>query len=139
IVSVELCTLHFQKKKTLDNFIASAIFADGAGALLIQSQPGKKKYFGLQGFHCELLPQTSHEMAWHITDHGFDMILTSYVPKIIHSGISQFMQNLLAQHQFLPKNIDYFAIHPGGMKILQACEQALNLTAQDNKFSYQVL
>ena len=32
IVSVELCTIHFQKNMSLDNMISNAIFADGAAA-----------------------------------------------------------------------------------------------------------
>ena len=36
-------------------------------------------------------------------------------------------------------DIDIYAIHPGGMKILQACESALGITPEDNQHSYHVL
>ena len=36
-------------------------------------------------------------------------------------------------------DIDLFAIHPGGKKILEACEKALNITKEDNKYAYDIL
>lgn len=139
IVSVELCSLHFQQSTTMDNLISQAIFADGAAAVLIESAPSNKKYLSIEHFHCDLLPQTSQEMAWHISDTGFDIVLSSYVPEIIESGIASFINNMLDQQQLHLTDIDLFAIHPGGLKILQACEKSLNISPEQNKYAYQVL
>jgi len=140
VVCVELCTIHFQRKMGLDNLVSNAIFADGAAAVLIQAQPvAEKKYFRFQHFYCDLLPQTSRDMAWEIADSGFDIVLSSYVPEAIHSGIAAFVQRLLVHSKMKRNEFDFFAIHPGGIKILQACEQALNITKEQNKSAYQVL
>jgi len=139
VVSVEICTIHLQKNTSTDNFIANAIFSDGAGAVLIESNPEQEKYFNLQGFHCDLLPQSSQEMAWHVGDNGFDIVLSSYVPDIIQTGIVAFAHKLLNQYQLNFEDIDLFAIHPGGIKILQACEKELNITTHDNRYAYAVL
>ena len=85
------------------------------------------------------MPETSQDMAWHIGDSGFDMILSAYVPQAIQSGIAAFTQRLLRQSNQSLSDIDYFAIHPGGLKILQACEASFNITPHDNRFSYDVL
>lgn len=37
------------------------------------------------------------------------------------------------------EDIHYFAIHPGGRKILETIEQALDLSHDDNRFAYRVL
>ena len=139
IVSVELCTIHFQKSMDIDNIIANAIFADGAAAILVQANTQQKRYMTLENFHNELLPQTQKEMAWHIGDFGFDIRLSTYVPEIIESGIQQFTQNLLQLHNLKQSDIDIYAIHPGGVKILEASEKALNISADQNKYSYQVM
>ena len=139
VVCVELCTLHFQKSMSLDNMIANAIFADGAAAVLLQGKPSTSKYFEIEAFYCDLLPQTSNEMAWHIGDSGFDIVLSSYVPQAIQSGIATFFERLLTHCQLKKSELDFFAIHPGGLKILQACEQALGLHKEDNHYAYQVL
>lgn len=139
MVSVELCTLHFQKNDSMDNMISNAIFADGAAAVVIQRPQENQKHFSLDAFHCDLLPENGKDMAWHIGDSGFDIVLSSYVPQAIQSGISAFMQRLLAQNEKTFDDIDFYAIHPGGQKILQACEDVLGLTKEDNRYSYQVL
>jgi predicted naringenin-chalcone synthase len=139
MVCVELCTIHFQKSMSLDNIISNSIFADGAAAALIESQSNKKKYFSLEHFHCDLLPQTNKEMAWHISDSGFDIVLSSYVPEIIETGIAKFTHNMLSQYKIKIADIDFFAIHPGGLKILQACEASLGISPEQNKYAYHVL
>lgn len=140
VVCVELCSIHIQKNFSLDNIISNAIFADGAAAVLIQSQPASlQKHLSFKSFYCDIVPQTSQEMAWHIGDSGFDMVLTAYVPEAIRSGIAAFTDRLLSQTNMSLSDIDYFAIHPGGLKILQACEASFNITPHDNRFSYDVL
>ncbi|HEV2613850.1 MAG TPA: type III polyketide synthase [Gammaproteobacteria bacterium] len=141
VVCVEICTIHFQKGMSLDNIVANSIFADGAAAILIQgkSETKHKKYLTLEGFHCDLVPQTEQSMAWEIADSGFDIVLSSYVPDIINQGIEKFFQKLLHQGGLVLNDIDFFAIHPGGIKILHACEKALNLTPEHNKYSYNIL
>jgi len=139
LVSVELCTIHFQKSMSLNNIISNALFADGAAAALIEANPNRHQYFTLSAFHCDLLPQTSQEMAWEIADSGFDIVLSSYVPEVIQSGIALFTDALLNKHKMDLSSIDLFAIHPGGLKILEACEASLNITKEQNKYSYQIL
>jgi predicted naringenin-chalcone synthase len=140
VVCVELCTLHFQRKMDLDNLISNAIFADGAAAVLIQAKPAAgQKYLCFQDFYCDILPQTSEQMAWKIADSGFDIVLSSYVPEAIQSGIAAFTERLMAQTNLKSSDLDFFAIHPGGIKILQACEQALQISKEQNKHAYQVL
>lgn len=139
MVCIELCTLHFQNDFSLENVISNAIFADGAAAVLIEGPTNQKKYFKIESFHSDLVPQTEQEMAWSIGDYGFDIILSSYVPKVIKFGISVFTEKLLQQLNWSLSDIDYYAIHPGGLKILQACEESLNISPKDNKYSYEVL
>ena len=140
LVCVELCSIHIQNNFTLDNIISNAIFADGAAAVLIQSKPAnQQKHLSFKSFYCDLMPNTSQEMAWHIGDSGFDMVLTAYVPDVIKSGIAEFTDRLLSQTNQSFSDIDYFAIHPGGVKILQACEASFNITEHDNRFSYDIL
>ena len=139
VVCVELCTIHFQNKKDLDNLTSNAIFADGASCVLIQGKPTQKQYFQLDAFHCDLLPCSSQDMTWHIGDSGFDIVLTSYVPEAIGTGIDAFLQRLTETIQLTPHDIDYYAIHPGAKKILKACEKSLGISEKENRYSYQVL
>ena len=139
IVSVELCTLHFQQNSSTENIVANALFADGAAAVLIETLPQKTKALTCIGFYGDLLPQSQDKMAWTIADYGFDIVLSQYVPALIESGIMHFMEKLLHQYNLQQSDIDYYAIHPGGNKILEACETALQLDKSVNHYAYQVL
>ncbi len=139
VVSVELCTIHFQKNDSMDSMISNAIFADGAAAVLIETGSRQTKSFLLEGFHCDLLPQHAEAMAWQIADSGFDIVLSSYVPQAIQSGIAEFTRRLLHACHLAFNDITLYAIHPGGYKILKACEEALSISEADNRYSYHVL
>lgn len=139
IVSVELCTLHFQKSHSMNDLLAATLFADGAGAAIITTPKSTSKYLQFSSFYCDLLPQGCNDMTWEIGDSGFDMLLTSYVPKLIKEGIAEFFTRLLATLALDPTDISLYAIHPGGKKILMACEEALQLQPEQNYHSYEVL
>ncbi len=131
VVCVELCSLHFQADTSPDALLSSALFADGAAAALVESG---EHGFILQQFGCALLPDGSKDMTWLIGDYGFIMGLSAYVPGLIEGGL----QVLLSRLEVAGR-ADFYAIHPGGKKILQAVESALGITAEQNALAYQVL
>jgi predicted naringenin-chalcone synthase len=139
IVCVELCSIHFQKLKDDDNLLANTLFGDGAAALLMSSQPTKGLNLLMENFYCDLAFEGKQEMAWQIGDNGFEMKLSSYVPDIIKSGIRQLTERLLKNLNLSLEDIDKFAIHPGGKKILETIETELGMTREDNQYAYQVL
>jgi len=139
VVCTELCSLHFQKENTENNWLANALFADGSAALLIESHPQQGITLKLENFYCDLALEGEQDMVWAIGDLGFEMNLTSYVPQIIRTGISKLTASLLTQGSLNVSDISYFAIHPGGKKILESVEHELGLTREQNYFSYQVL
>ncbi len=139
VVCVELCTLHFQKVNTTDHLLSNALFGDGAAALLISGKKHNTVNLGLNRFFCDLAPEGKDDMAWHVGDFGFEMTLTSYIPSLVKGGINQLTHNLLGQLNLAVEEVDYFAIHPGGRRILEAIEQALGLSKADNHHAYEVL
>lgn len=140
LVCVELCSIHMQNKFTLDSIVSNALFADGAAAVLIQNpSQSSKPCMTFKSFYCDIVPQTHHDMTWHIGNSGFDMVLSAYVPEAIKMGIAAFTNRLLEQNGISFQDIDYFAIHPGGVKILQACEASFGISEKDLYFSYEIL
>jgi predicted naringenin-chalcone synthase len=140
VVCVELCSLHFLKNKNRDQIVSNAIFGDGAAAVLIQSKPTKGGIsLSMESFYCSLALNGMKDMAWHITDTGFEMTLSSYVPEMIKGGIKKLTEKLLYHLQPEHSEIDYYAIHPGGRKILEAIESELGLSKEDNRHSYKIL
>jgi prepilin-type processing-associated H-X9-DG protein len=139
IVCTELCSLHFQREGTDNNLLANALFADGSAAVLVQSKSNQKIKLKFEGFHSDLALEGEQDMAWTIGDMGFEMRLSSYVPDIIKSGISQLTRSLLQKIGKKFSDIEHFAIHPGGKKILEVIENELGITKEQNRAAYAVL
>lgn len=139
IVCTELCSLHFQKRPTEDNLLANALFADGSAALLIEGQTKQKLRLRPESFQSELMAKNDRDMAWTIGDVGFEMKLSTYVPSIIKSGIGTLTQTLLNKISKNIRDIRFFAIHPGGKKILENIEQALDIPREKNEAAYFIL
>lgn len=139
VVCTELCSIHFQKQNTEDNLLANALFADGSAAVLVEAQPRKGLNLKPISFYCDLAPEGELDMAWTIGDLGFEMRLSAYVPDIIQRGIKTLTHTLLDQISQSPGSVEYYAIHPGGRKILEVIEKELQLTSEQNKPAYEVL
>ncbi|WP_276368370.1 type III polyketide synthase [Chryseolinea sp. H1M3-3] len=139
IVCTELCSLHFQKKPTEDNLLANALFADGSAAILIESRTQQAVRLKPESFHSSLMASSEQDMAWTIGDLGFEMKLSTYVPSIIKNGIAELTDTLLTKISKKISDIQYFAIHPGGKRILENIEVALGIAPEKNLPAYCVL
>jgi prepilin-type processing-associated H-X9-DG protein len=139
IVCTELCSLHFQKKATEDNFLANALFADGSAAVLVEAQTTRSKKLKPESFNSALIPESSDDMAWSIGNLGFEMKLSTYVPSIIKRGIGALTNALLDKISRKISDIKFFAIHPGGKKILENIESELGISKEQNQEAYCVL
>ena len=139
VLCLELCSIHFQKINNADNLLANALFGDGAAAVVVEPSMRAGINLKIENFHCDIVTEGSNDMAWQIGDFGFEMALSSYVPDILKSGISTLTQQLLATFELSKDAIDYFAIHPGGKKILQVVAQELDLSREDMFHAHEVL
>ncbi|MDR9419291.1 type III polyketide synthase [Gracilimonas sp.] len=139
LVSAELCTLHFQFKNEIDNLLSGSVFADGAAGLLISSRKPGKKALQIQHFTSTLAPKGEKDMAWTIGDFGFDMILSSYVPDIIQENLREAIDPIYQDLKLTPKDIDFWAVHPGGRSILDKIESSLSLEPHQIAASRKVL
>jgi len=142
IVNVELCTLHFQKENTLTNWLSNALFADGASAALVHSNenPVKSHYpFKMRGFYSKLILDAKKEMAWNLGNFGFEMQLSSHIAKRIQSSIKDVAVQVLKKVNLNFSDLAQFAIHPGGRRILEVCEEILGFEGGSDHPSYSVL
>lgn len=139
IVCTELCSIHFQKLKIEDNLLANALFGDGSAAVLVEGKPNKIPGLSITNFQCEILKEGERDMAWKIDDFGFQMKLSTYVPEVIKRGITKLTLDLLSKFNLTLEDIDYFAIHPGGKKILNEIEKELKISKEQNRYAHYVL
>lgn len=138
VVCVELCSIHLQEKKDEENILANAIFGDGAAAMVIAGKP-TSHCFEIRGFYSDLATQGKDEMGWYIGDNGFEMKLTAKVPNVIQIGIEELTNRLLERIDLQLSEVDFFAIHPGGKRILEVIEDKLGISQEANRPAREVL
>ncbi|PCJ66016.1 MAG: naringenin-chalcone synthase [Bacteroidetes bacterium] len=132
LVSVELCTLHFQNKFIDDYLLSNSIFADGAASVIISSNETNAK-LKLEDFESRLIPNSKEEMSWKISPDGFLMTLSSEVP----SSIKQSLEKTRLFNRE-PNSIGW-AIHPGGKQIVDGIKSTLGLHENELAASRKVL
>lgn len=131
---VELCTLHFQNSPEDDQLLANALFADGAAAALVSSRrPLGRSSLRMEGFFSHLSTQGAQHMAWEPSGQGFLMRLSSYVPDLLGADLEEVVRKAGM------RNCPHWALHPGGLRVLQAVQQALGLSEQQMAPSLHVL
>jgi predicted naringenin-chalcone synthase len=137
VVCVELCSLHFQWSRDVQQVIASSLFADGAGAIAISSGDGE----GVEvvGAASCVLEESGDDMTWRIGDDGFVMSLSRRVPELIGEAVGPWVDALLGEHGLERGGVAGWVIHPGGPKIITAVGEALGLGDAALESSRQVL
>jgi predicted naringenin-chalcone synthase len=136
LVAVELCSLHFHSGDDPEHIFANAIFADGAGAVVLADTENGVR---LRAQYSALFPGSLDLMSWKIGDHGFEMDLSPRVPAVIEEHLRASLEEWLATLGLSVAAIPTWAIHPGGPRILDAAEGALGLEPSATHASRDVL
>lgn len=141
VLSLEFCTLHLHPYGTMDEMLANSLFADGAGCALVSAVPPPpgQPAFRLEASASALIPQGEQDMAWTVGDHGFDIVLSSYVPGLIGAGIGEALAPLLGAQGLTVGDVAWWAVHPGGKAIVDKVEQGLGLRPAQVAASREVL
>lgn len=141
MVSVELCSLHLQTEPTRDNILANMIFADGCAAALFSNRKIYDNKVALRILESSsfLFDNSAEFMGWKIGNNGFEMMLSSELPKIIFEQAVPALKNILNKMDLSITDINHWALHPGGRAILDSLEKGLNLSAQQMQPSRKIL
>jgi alkylresorcinol/alkylpyrone synthase len=75
-------------------------------------------------------------MGWDIGSQGLKVVLSAGVPELVSGHVAADVDDFLASHGIERKDIDYWVLHTGGPKVLEAFQQALGLEQQDLALSW---
>jgi alkylresorcinol/alkylpyrone synthase len=137
LVVIELCTLAFRPDEmTKSNVIATALFGDGAAALVVSSD--------LDGPQIEFAGQhtwnkTIDIMGWRIDDVGLSAIFARSIPDLVNTDLKPAIDGFLSSNGLKQSDLDSYSFHPGGVKVIQALENILELQSESLKNERDVL
>ena len=137
MVCVELTSLHVQPPiRDIGHLVSHALFSDAAVAMIVTpSAPG------LRVVDIAARTDSAHQdaMSWHVTDLGFRMGLSPRVPAVLLEHVKPMVDDLLRRHDLVVADIEGWAIHPGGPRILDVCAEALHLSDDQMQASRNTL
>ncbi len=142
VLALELCSVHLQMVDTALSVVSSALFADGAAMALVgdgQREVGSALKPRLLRSATFSDYTTLDQMTFDLTDQGFRMYLSGYVPDLLAAQIEPFIAGLLASHDLSRDEVRFWGIHPGSTKIVDYVQARLKLADSQVEFSHQVL
>jgi alkylresorcinol/alkylpyrone synthase len=126
LVAVEICTLAFRLDDlTKANIVATCLFGDGAAACVLQASERGIAAVEMSGQHT--WPETLDIMGWKIDPEGLGVIFDRAIPPFAQRHIKPAVAGILSRAGLVVGDVDRFACHPGGSKVIAALELALSL------------
>lgn len=126
LVCVELCSLAFRTDEpSKADIVATALFGDGAAACVLRA--GEDGFAEVAGHAEYTWPDTLDIMGWRVDPTGLGVIFAQAIPPFAREHLRPAMDAMLAGQGLNVAGIDRFICHPGGMKVIEALEAALEL------------
>ncbi|MDB5465756.1 MAG: chalcone synthase [Phenylobacterium sp.] len=125
-VCVELCTLSFRMEGlSKADIVATALFGDGAAACVLRA--GAEGFAEVVGAAEHTWPDTLDIMGWRVDPEGLGVIFAQAIPPFARQHLRPAMDSMLAGQGLDVEAVDRFICHPGGVKVIEALESALDL------------
>ncbi len=128
LLAVELCSLTFVRgDESKSNFVGTALFADGGAALLLGPDGEGEALARLHGAYSTLIEDSADVMGWDVMEDGLRVRFSRDIPALVHAMMQGNVQDALAAHGWRREDLQHFVVHPGGVKVVAAYEEALDL------------
>lgn len=132
MVALEACTLSFRSDRLQKaDIIATVLFGDGAAACVLSTEPGDEgnTRVTLGAGQEELWSDTLSIMGWDVDEAGLGVVFDRSIPAFTASYFAEACDKALARGGRTRDDIVRFVCHPGGAKVVEAIETALDLKA----------
>lgn len=126
LVCLELCTLSFRlERPSKADIVATALFGDGAAAAVLRA--GEGGFARIASAAEYTWPETLDIMGWRVDPEGMGVIFAQSIPPFARKNLRPAMEQMLARQGVAFDAVDRFLCHPGGTKVIEALEGALDL------------
>jgi alkylresorcinol/alkylpyrone synthase len=105
--------------------VATALFGDGAAACVLST--GRGGLCEIEGGAEHTWPDTLGVMGWSVDPEGFGVIFDRSIPAFATANLGEAMTAMLAGIGLVREDVERFVFHPGGAKVIEAVERALDL------------
>ena len=130
----ELCSLSFHAGGNEGNITSTLIFADGAGACLLE--PGSGPGLRILDTASMLIPGTRSLLGFDLTGAGFYPVLERELVSVLPPAVKAATGRLLGRNALALGDIQAWLLHPGGARILSCIEAGLGVSRELTRWSW---
>ncbi|WP_107774966.1 type III polyketide synthase [Nocardioides sediminis] len=140
LVAVELCSLTLQRDDvSVPNLVASGLFGDGASAVVATGARGADGPVEVLASRSRLYPDSERTMGFDVTGGGLRIVLDAEVPTLVERHLRGDVDGFLADHGLTRADIGWWVCHPGGPKVIEALQSALEVPRDAVELTWQSL
>ncbi|MEU8656624.1 type III polyketide synthase [Actinoplanes philippinensis] len=139
LLCAELTSLHLQPpgaRGDIQQIVSHALFSDAAAAVVVTDAASG---YAVREVAAITDTSTADHMTWEVTDQGFRMGLSPRVPAVLATHVRGLVDQVLSRHGRSIADVDGWAVHPGGPKILDVVQEQLELPGTALSASRSVL
>lgn len=126
LVVIEACTLSFRSDRLQKaDIIATILFGDGAAAAILSS--GQESETQLHRGSEHLWDETLDIMGWDVDNSGLGVFFDRSIPAFAEEHMAAAVANANKKAGFASQDIARHVFHPGGAKVIEAIETALEI------------
>jgi alpha-pyrone synthase len=143
MVCLELSSVNAVFNDDLNDIIIHSLFGDGCAAAVIGADTvdklvGRGKFVIKDNFS-HLVKNTEDGITLGVKDNGITCLLSRHLPDYIENGVGAIVKDFLATHQMTKSDIDLWAVHPGGTKIIEKVQLSVGLDDEQVADSWEIL
>ncbi len=143
LVCLELSSVNAVFEDDINDVIIHSIFSDGCAAVVIgaceQEQAIAQGKVVIRDHLSYLVEDTEDGIVLGIRDNGITCQLSRQLPDYIKKGVGPIIERFLASHALTKENIDLWAVHPGGTRIIENAQHSLGLSDSQVADSWAIL
>ncbi|MFE5289873.1 type III polyketide synthase [Nocardia sp. NPDC056611] len=143
VICIELSSVNAVFDDNVNDVIIHSLFGDGCGAVVIGARQAHQKLpagsIVIRDSFSYLFDDAEDGIVLGVNDNGITCELSENLPQYILRGVDPVVTEVLARQGLTKSDIDLWAIHPGGPKIIEESVRSLGLGAEEAATSWDVL
>ncbi|WP_067895417.1 type III polyketide synthase [Nocardia vaccinii] len=143
VICLELSSVNAVFDDDINDVITHSLFGDGCGAVVIGAgqvhQPLAPGRVVIRDSFSHLLDDAEDGIVLGVNHHGITCELSEQLPRYIYTGVDPVIGKMLDRNGLRKSDVDLWAIHPGGPKIIEESARSLGIPAEQAAPSWDVL
>jgi alpha-pyrone synthase len=141
VVCLELSSIGSTFEDNLNDIIIHSIFGDGCAAVVLgaQAEENLSDRLIIRDNFSYLVEDAEDGIVLDVRDNGITCQLSPKLPGYIESSVAPIITNFLDSHQLTKADIDLWAVHPGGTRIVEKVQLSLQLSDDRVADSWEIL